>query len=408
MKNIFIVGCGMGNSKELTKIAEETLKSSSIVIGSERILCSLDCLKTGFQGEIVPLTVTDKIIEKINSSTQQRVSLVVSGDTSFFSLASVIERKKSQIEGEFSLEFVPGISCLSYFLSKIKLSLSGVETISLHGRKKGILPAVSKSEKLFGITSNSGDIKYISQTLTKNGLGDLKIFIGENLSYETEKITETTVKEAGEGTYSDLVVFLIQNPNPVSYVNFKDETFIRDKVPMTKQEVRLLAINKLGITKNSVVYDIGAGTGSVSCEIAFNYESSSVISFEREELALDLINKNKEALDCPNIKIVSSNAPAGFENEKPADFAFIGGSGGNLKEILDTLFERNQNVRVCITAVSLETVSLVLEYIKSKNIENYEVVQAAISKTKKLGSSNMLFGFNPIFIISFGGKDFGK
>ena len=407
MKKITVVGCGMGSENELTKRAVDALKSSQLVIGSERIVKSFSFLKDK-EIEISPLKRLKDIVEKINETKSETIAIAVSGDTSFFSMARLINKNKDKIDGEFSLSFLPGISSLSYFLSKICLSQEGLKAVSFHGKTAGVLPLVCHNEKLFGITSSSLDIKSISKTLTKAGFGGLKIFIGENLSYENERIIETTVEKALDMDFSDLLVFLIQNENPKGYVSFKDEDFIRGSVPMTKREIRQIAINSLGITKGKTVYDIGSGTGSVSCEIGFNFPDCEVLSFEKEKEAIELTLQNKERFDCQNIRLIEKTAPDGFKEEKAPDFAFVGGSAGKLEAILDELFKKNPYVRVCVTAISLNTLSVLLKYIEKHNIKDYEIIEAQISRTKKLGSQNLLFGANPVFVVTFGGKEVGK
>ena len=402
MKNIKIIGFGEGDIKTLTLGGLTAIKNAEQIIASERIFDVLP--KELLEGkEHFCESSPQKIIELINSSQRDELAILVSGDTGFFSLARVIRSMENKILSSHTLELVPGISSFSYFLNKLQISYEDCRHISLHGRSQSILSSVIHSKKLFGITSGNDDLKYIHKVLTRNGYGELEIFIGENLSYEDEKISRLRVKDIDKLSCSRLFVFLILNPSPKPYAHLEDEDFIRGNVPMTKSEIRLMAISSLGITDNSIIYDIGAGTGSVATEIALNYPCSRVIAFEKEEDAVSLIKRNKEKFDCINLEIKNQIAPYGMDEPEPCDFAFIGGSGGNLTEILDGIFGRNPKARAVITAVSLETLSLALDYIKSNGIKSYDISEISVSKVKKLGSSDMLFARNPIFIITMGG-----
>lgn len=180
-----------------------------------------------------------------------------------------------------------------------------------------------------------------------------------------------------------------------------DSEFIRGKVPMTKQEVRSASVCKLRLLEDSVVYDIGCGTGSVSIEIARLSKKIKVLALDSNPEAVSLTRQNARKFGLENIEVVEGEAPQALKNLPAATHAFIGGSGGHLKEIIAALKEKNSDVKVVMNAVSLESVAEIEEIIKSYTLKDYEVVQFFITKTQKIGSHHLFKAGNPVFIFSF-------
>ena len=173
------------------------------------------------------------------------------------------------------------------------------------------------------------------------------------------------------------------------------------RTPMTKEEVREVSICKLHLTKNAVVYDIGSGTGSVAIEIAGLSAGANVYAIERKPEAVKLLYQNRQHFGMDNIQIIEAYAPEGLEDLPTPTHAFIGGSGGNLKEILKTLYRKNPRMRVVINAISMETIAELKEAVESFPVEEAEIVQMQVSRVKKIGSYHMPQAENPVWICSF-------
>lgn len=164
---------------------------------------------------------------------------------------------------------------------------------------------------------------------------------------------------------------------------------------MTKSEVRAVSLSKLRLKSNSVVYDIGAGTGSLSCEIGLICKDGQVFAVEREEKGIELIRKNKFNLGADNVLEVLGNAPECIKTLPSPTHVFIGGSGGSMKEIIKAVFEKNPLTRIVVNAISLETVWILLEVFKEREIEDYEIISLNVSKNKKIGEINLMEGSKP-------------
>ncbi|MGB4440316.1 MAG: precorrin-6Y C5,15-methyltransferase (decarboxylating) subunit CbiT, partial [Sedimentibacter sp.] len=170
--------------------------------------------------------------------------------------------------------------------------------------------------------------------------------------------------------------------------------------PMTKNEVRTVSISKLNLKNDFIVYDIGAGTGSVSIETALKLSNGSLYAIEKNEDAVELIKKNIEKFKAYNIEIIKSVAPDGLETLPKPDSVFVGGSSGNLDKIIEAILKKNPFVNVVINTITLENLNESLSCMEKYKFNNVDIINVAISKAKKAGPYNMMMGQNPIYIIS--------
>jgi precorrin-6Y C5,15-methyltransferase (decarboxylating) len=187
---------------------------------------------------------------------------------------------------------------------------------------------------------------------------------------------------------------------PVVTHGIKDVLFERGQVPMTKNEIRSISLSKLQLRPGDIVYDVGAGTGSVSVEMALQAYEGSVYAVEFNEEALDLIRRNAEKFGAWNLEVVAGKAPEALADLPAPDRAFIGGSKGNLAEILELLVKKNPKIRVVVNAITLETMAEALEQFRKLGFEDIDVVQIFAAHGKAAGSYHMMQGQNPVFIIS--------
>ena len=407
MKKVDIIGIGMGNPETLTLGALNIIKSSNRLIGAERMVNSMAKLCENPDLKIAYAIKSSDILKLIKEcEDDSKIVVLMSGDTGFYSgsknLISLIDREEN-----ISYQLTAGISSMQYLAAKVGISWDDAKCVSLHGRKNNPVSSVLKYEKVFFLLDKTMTVSKVCKELTEAGFGELKVYAGENLSYPDEKISVGMASEFAEKPFEHLsVMFVIGNrqcKDEVVTPGISDEEFVRGKVPMTKEEIRALSISKLKLKEDDIVYDLGAGTGSVTIEIAKQAKGGIVYAFEKNEEAVCLIGENVKKFDVKNIKIIPGEASANMgEIEKP-DKAFIGGSGGKLEEMLRSLLRVNPEIRVVINAITLETLAKATEILKEYAFKNIEIMQVNISKNKKLGRYNILDSQNPIFIISADG-----
>ncbi len=396
MKHVTIIGIGMGNPDTLTLEGKNHIEKAQVLIGAKRMIEAVNTegkpAFASFDGR--------KIRQFIDTSKYETYAVLMSGDTGFYSGAGPL---LPLLEG-YEVTVIPGISALSYFSAKLKISWEDAYLLSLHGREENLVLAVRQHEKTFVLTD--GNIGGICRKLSRAGLGSVLVHVGENLSYKEQRIITGTAEELADKEFDPLSsVFILNGDYSTEYgIGIPDEEFIRGSIPMTKSEVRAIAISRLKLKEDSVVYDIGAGTGSVSVEMACLAKRGRVYAIEQNEEAVELIKKNRDKFALDNIEVVPGLAPEVLKDLEKPDMAFIGGSKGSMEGILHALLIKNKALRVVITAIALETLTEALRLMKELEFEEVEVVQASISKTREAGSYHMLMGQNPVFIINGRGR----
>jgi len=179
----------------------------------------------------------------------------------------------------------------------------------------------------------------------------------------------------------------------------RDECFIRGSVPMTKGEARAIALSKLQIKKDSVVYDVGAGTGSVAVEAAIQAENGHVYAFEKKLKACDLIRQNAALFGCQNLSVMFGTAPDTIAGLPPADCAFIGGSSGAVEAVLNKLLAVNPAMRIVLTAITLETLHQIITYLKENNKEA-EIISVQVSYAETAGCYHLMKAHNPVWLVT--------
>ncbi len=326
----------------------------------------------------------------------RRAAVVFRGDTGFFSGATGMMK---EFEGE-NVKIIPGLSSLSLFSARLGVSWDGASWLSLHGRDGNLISAVNRNKKLFVLTGGQNTPAAVCEKLVKYGFGELSVAVGERLSYPDEKITKGAARSFCKTDTDPLSLVYIENPEASEDVRagIDDGEFERGDVPMTKSEVRAVSLSKLSLSADSVIWDIGAGTGSVSVECALAAYKGIVYAVEKESDAAELIEKNKLKFKADNITVVSGKAPEALCGLPAPTHAFIGGSGGRLRGILDVLLEKNPGVRIVINTVTLESQAEAFSCAKEYGFDTFEAVTLNVSRSKTAGPYHLMSAQNPVTV----------
>ena len=180
-----------------------------------------------------------------------------------------------------------------------------------------------------------------------------------------------------------------------------DELFIRGDIPMTKQEARSLTLAKLKLKDNLIIWDVGAGTGSISVETALQCKNGKVFAIERNVEALELIKQNAERFGVSNIEIIPEAAPEALYELPAPDRVIVGGAGEQLIEVLDYTNKVLAPGGIIVTnGITIETVSETLEWLEKNNYTDIDAVCISASRMKKMGNRHAFLATNPIYIVS--------
>lgn len=396
-RQVTLLGIGMGDPATMTLEAVQACEEADCIIGADRMLESL----AKFGKPMVSMYLSEKIADYIQSHPEYRsVVIGLSGDVGFYSGAKKLTEKLKDVE----VRLICGISSVVYFASKLKTSWEDMTLVSVHGRSQNLIGAVRANPKVFALASKAESVRTLASDLVNYGLGDVKMNVGADLSYPTETIRTGKACEFTDYSETGICVALIENESAGDYIvthGMPDDAFIQGKAPMTKEEVRSVSLSKLRLTRDAVVYDVGAGTGSVSIECARMADRGAVYAVERKEDALELMRENKKKFGVSNLNVVSGLAPEALEELPAPTHVFIGGSGGNLREIVECCLRKNPQVRIVINCIALETVAETMTLLKDLAPEDVDVCCVSTARSKTLAGYHMMMGQNPVYVISF-------
>ena len=385
---ITLIGCGCGS---LTCDARAAIDGAELVIGSGRLLKEYGDSKP----QIEAVTVS-AIKAAIEGAACEKICVLYSGDSGFYSGARLL---LPELDGQ-DVCVLPGVSSVQAFAARLKRPWQDWLLCSAHGVNCDAVAAVCQGRPTFFLTGGKTGPVEICRELRDAGLGFLKVYIGEDLGTENERITEGTAEAFSAGDFSPLSVLLAEPAPryPRRVPGIPDTAFLRaEKVPMTKQEVRAAILAELAVMPEDVCWDIGTGTGSAAIELALSCRA--VYSVERENAALNIAAQNRERFGAWNLRLVKGEAPGALSELPKPDAVFVGGSGGKLDEILNAIHAANPAARICVSAITLEGLHNSYTALRKLGYET-EVTQLSVSRSKPAGGLTLMLAQNPVWLIT--------
>jgi len=397
---VTLVGIGPGNAGGMTAEVRRAIREADCLIGAKRML---EASVNGSQVQCEAISPRD-ILRCIQENRYcRRLTVVLSGDTGFFSGA---KRLLPLLEG-CDVEVLPGLSSLQVLCARAGTSYEDVVPISLHGRDVDIVPDVAQNRRVFALVGGAGGMANLCRTLVEAGLGEVRVTAGERLGYPEERIVRGTAAELAGQAFDPLSVALIENETARPFTpGLPDECFQRGGsasgkiVPMTKREVRAAALSQLGLTRDAVCWDVGAGTGSVSIEMALQARNGKVYAVEKNETALELLEENRKRFHVRNLEIVSGSAPEACRELPAPGFVFIGGSSGNLREIIALVLEKAPSARIVVSAVTLESIAEMENIVRGFSFTDAEITCLSVTRSHKAGPYHLMTAQNPVYLFT--------
>ena len=412
MNQLVIIGGGPGNEKYILPAASEAMETADFVFADRRFIDQVTNPNKDIFGSLSQLP--QRIREKL---AQGSVAVVVSGDPLFYSLTRLLKANFP----EESVTIIPGIGSLGYFAAKCQRTVEQAVYFSAHGRDLSvdtICSAAMDGKDVYLLCDKDHDPAWVARGLVEKGLGHMTVAAGSTLSYPDERIVTAPAAKVAKMTFDPLSVAAVfgresgdkegtQPVLPGQRTGQKpersllcDDAFIRDQTPMTREEVRWIILGKLGLMPGDTVWDIGAGTGSVSVECARFLQGSGgqVYSVERSLRAVALLKKNREKFGLDNMHILEGDAMEQIPSLPVPQKVFIGGSGRELKDILAFICRLGRNIKVVTACVTMETQSEALSAYARLGFCDVDMVQVQISRAKPLGSYHILESGHPILL----------
>ena len=393
---ISLIGMGSGCPESLTAQGLAALQSAGLILGAKRLL---EHLPAGCTDNCKAVYKPEDILACLTAQPDTDTAVLYSGDTGFYSGAAKLLPLLRAMG--YSVRVLPGLSSVQLLAAAVGRPWQDWMLVSAHGRACDPVAEVLAHPQVFFLTGGGDTPATLCAKLTAAGLGDAHALVGENLGTPDEKIHFGTAQELAGQTFASLSVLLVEHAvHPERRTpGLPDEAFIRGEVPMTKQEVRAAALAKLAVRPADTLWDVGAGTGSVSVELALAAPQGHVYAVECEPDACALIRRNREKFAAWNLSLIEGRAPAALEALPAPDAVFIGGTKGSIAAVVDTVLAKNANARICIAAIALESLSAAIAALTAHGL-SAEVTQLAVSRTRPAGRLHLLTANNPIFLIT--------
>lgn len=394
--NVTLIGMGSGQPENLTLQGLAALRQADLILGARRLLA---VLPAGCTENRAAAYRPDEVAELLQTSGAENAVLVYSGDTGFYSGASSMMEKLEALG--VRARVLPGLSSIQLLAAALGRPWQGWNLVSAHGRICDPVAECMQGRPTFFLTGGSEDPATLCAQLAAEGFGDVQAVVGQCLGTPEEKIFRGSVKELAAGRFNSLSVLLVEAAEvlPRRAPGLPDEAFERGDVPMTKQEVRAAVLAKLAVRPEDILWDVGAGTGSVSVELALAAPRGRVYAVECRPEGCALIKANREKFRTRNLVLVEGLAPAALSDLPAPDAVFIGGSKGSLAAIVDAALDKNPDARICVSAIALESLSAAVAALTAKG-RTVQVSQIAVSRAKAVGGLHLMMAQNPIYLIT--------
>lgn len=394
--NVTLIGMGSGQPENLTLQGLAALRQADLILGARRLLA---VLPAGCTENCAAAYRPDEVAELLQTSGAENAVLVYSGDTGFYSGASSMMEKLEALG--VRARVLPGLSSIQLLAAALGRPWQGWNLVSAHGRTCDPVAECMQGRPTFFLTGGSEDPATLCAQLAAEGFGDVQGVVGQCLGTPEEKLFRGSVKELAAGRFNSLSVLLVEAAEvlPRRAPGLPDEAFERGDVPMTKQEVRAAVLAKLAVRPEDILWDVGAGTGSVSVELALAAPRGRVYAVECRPEGCALIKANREKFRTRNLVLVEGLAPAALSDLPAPDAVFIGGSKGSLAAIVDAALDKNPDARICVSAIALETLSAAVAALTARG-RTVQVSQIAVSRAKAVGGLHLMMAQNPIYLIT--------
>ncbi len=403
--SIHIVGIGLDGAAGLTEQVREVVSSATLLVGSDRHLSYFP----NHRAKQLILGDFTQAIDVIRSSVDECIVILVTGDPLFFGLGRLLLLKLPAQ----NLTFHPHLCAVQLAFSLIKVPWQDACFVSVHGRSSDQLVQVLQQgkEKIAVLTDGVNTPSAIARLFLALDLPtSYKFWVCENLGGDNEQVRSFSATELIERTFAPLNVVVLLRQEEVTeldiaklpQIGISDRNFLgfSDRPGlMTKREIRVLVLGELALQPQQVVWDIGAGTGSVSIEIARLCPDCQVYAIEKTAVGYGLITQNCRRFQVENIVAIQGAAPDILADLPTPDRIFIGGSGGNLSQILNKCDRISPQGVVVLAIATVEHLTMALAWLSERQW-NYQLLQVQLSRSVPIAHLTRFSPLNPVTIVT--------
>jgi precorrin-6Y C5,15-methyltransferase (decarboxylating) len=399
---VYVIGVAPDGASSLLPEARRRVNHAEIVLGGKRLLDMFPSLT----GEKITIRnnlteITDLIRKKLR---HKRMVVLASGDPNLYGIAKSLVDKL----GKDIVEIIPNVSAMQLAFARIKESWDDAAIVSTHSRPiEDIIDIVRSAHKIAIFTDDKHTPREIASVLQQYGIDNCRAYVCQDLGSNKENIITTDLHSLQKMEFLPLNMMILikddltMNNHAQAFFGIPDEEFHRlGKGLITKLEVRAVSLAKMCIKEDSVVWDIGAGSGAVSIEASFLARRGGVFAMEKDAQAVAVIRENIHKFGRHNIRVVYATAPEGLGKLPDPSVVFIGGSSGNLAGILDVSCDRlKPGGRIVINAATLETLKAAVDGLKTNGFIA-EINLVNVARSKNVSTLTRLEALNPVFVVT--------
>jgi precorrin-6Y C5,15-methyltransferase (decarboxylating) len=398
---VTIIGMGM-TPQDLTDEHLQIIKKAEILIGGKRLLGYFEHCSA--QKKIIDKNITDLIEFIKDRAVSQSIVVLASGDPLFFGIGA---RLVTALGGE-NIVIYPNISSVAAAFARIKEPWGNARVVSLHGRNNEsvLFSALEKENVVAVLTDRKNSPARLSQLLIEKEFVNFKICVLESLGTTEERFNWYRLDRAAEMEFAEpnLVVLKRSSKDPIRikalHLGMPESYYHHQQGLITKSEIRAITLSKLRLLKDHVLWDLGAGSGSISIEASLLVPLGKVIAIEKKPERVQQIEINKSRFGTQNLEIVQAVLPEGLEGLSRPDRIFIGGGGRDLEDIINAAAAYlKSNGLIVVNTVLMQNLQTAVEALKTLDFKTSEI-QVQVSRSREMPWGDRFEAQNPVWIIS--------
>lgn len=398
MHKILVVGVPGRGRAGLDSALQARIATADLLIGATRLLAEWpDCRgeKLAIGGD------TAVVIERLQARGDARAVVLSTGDPGLYGIGGVLARHFPTTE----LEIVPAVSSVQLAFARIGLPWDDAAIVSAHGRSlAATIGWARRAAKIAILTDERNTPGAIAATLVARGIADCRAVVAERLEMPGERITDARLADLPGRTFTSPNILLLLReadwqPEPTG-VPRPDADYLHRRGLITKRDVRALSLIRLALAPTDIVWDIGAGSGAMSIEMAEQAWRGRVYAVEHDLECLGFVRANCDRYGADNVTVIEGSAPAALAGLPAPNAVFIGGTGGMLLEILHHVAGRARpGCRVVLNLATLE--HLVQAQTALRDLGwTPAIAQVNLAHAEPIASLTRLAPANPVFIVS--------
>lgn len=395
---ILVIGIGDSGPACLPESLAQTIMAADLLCGGERHLAFL----SEYCGERLEIkSPLEPVFERLGMAHQANQSVVVlaSGDPCCFGIGPLLSERL----GRDAVRIIPGVSSVQLLFARLGEPWQGARILSAHGRPiDPLIGGALSAHRAAILTDETNTPSVIAAALREAGMQDCRAAVGERLGGADERIFEGTLSDVLCRQFDPLSILVLVRDVPgigMPRIGLSDHAYAHRDGMITKAELRAVSISKLGLRDGAIVWDIGAGCGSVGLEAASLVGSGTIYAVERDESQVELLRENLARFPSP-LRIVAAEAPDGLAMLPDPWSIFIGGSGGHLEQIIDVAKRRlRPGGRFVANFALLEHLVECRRQLTEASWE-IEITQLASSRGVSTAGALRLEALNPIFVLA--------